>query len=308
MLFSKHILPHEIDSVNQPQNLFVEDISNLPEYIKNYLNPTLLTHIKQLSGCCVYGYLREHDDEYGPSGSLYYIGEGRSNRPSEKHNNVKTPDPSLIVIFSDNITKDTATNYEIILINHYGRIDIHTGILMNKTSGANNWGPLGKVYETTQCKFCGEHFAKNSAILLHEMFCINNPNKKIHKYAGKKFTKAPCKYCNKLFSIGNGIVFHETYYCTHNPNKKPPLVKSKPAIVSCKFCSSNIATNNIKAHESRCLHNPNKIANPLTGKLIEKESCPFCHQLFGQGTGITRHVKSCKENPKRITRKYKKLK
>jgi len=306
MLFSNYILAQFNNNVNQSPNFFVEDIKKLPKDVKDYFNPVPINSLQQINGCCVYGYLREFDDEFGPAGSLYYIGEGRACRPTEKHNNVNTPNSNLIIIFTDNISKDTATEYEIILIKHYGRIDIHTGILLNKTSGVNNWGPFGKIYETIPCKFCGDKFAINSAIKLHELSCNKNPNKKVHELTGKTFTKVQCKYCNMVFSKGSGVLFHETYYCKNNPNKKTKPVKADYKLDICIFCSKELGSNVIKSHESMCDKNPSKIDSSLKGKTIPKETCQFCQQQFGYGPGITRHIKSCKDNPSRITRKYKK--
>lgn len=83
-----------------------------------------------LSGFYVYGYLREEDDEFGPKGSLRYIGEGKGRRLVMPHG-VRVPSSEFIVIFTDDITKKESILMEEQLISHYGRIINGTGILEN---------------------------------------------------------------------------------------------------------------------------------------------------------------------------------
>jgi len=77
----------------------------------------------------VYQYLRE-------DGTPYYIGKGKGNRLYSKKHSVNLPtDKNRIQIISDNLSQENARLLEIELIAKYGRKDLGTGILRNKTDG-----------------------------------------------------------------------------------------------------------------------------------------------------------------------------
>jgi len=79
----------------------------------------------------VYTYLRE-------DGSPYYVGKGSGDRAYKKWNkkDIKPPkDQTRIIIVEDNLDEQSAFDLEIKLIAQYGRKDLGTGILHNKTNG-----------------------------------------------------------------------------------------------------------------------------------------------------------------------------
>jgi hypothetical protein len=87
-----------------------------------------------------YAYLRE-------DGTPYYIGKGKGNRAylisGHKTHGIYPPPNERIVILKKNLTEDDAFKHEIYMINIFGRKDIKTGILYNKTNGGDK-PPLAK--------------------------------------------------------------------------------------------------------------------------------------------------------------------
>jgi len=77
----------------------------------------------------VYMYLRE-------DGTPYYVGKGKGNRAYEKHGpTFQVPPRERINIVLQNLTEKQAFSNEIDFIAWYGRLDINTGILENRTHG-----------------------------------------------------------------------------------------------------------------------------------------------------------------------------
>ena len=76
-----------------------------------------------------YAYLREDK-------TPYYIGKGQGNRAYNKNRRVRPPrDKSRIIFLKKNILEEEAFKHEIYMIAVFGRKDLGTGILHNRTNG-----------------------------------------------------------------------------------------------------------------------------------------------------------------------------
>ena len=79
-----------------------------------------------------YAYLRE-------DGTPYYIGKGKDNRINRKRKyEIKPPkDKNRIIFLKQNLTEEEAFKHEIYMISVFGRKDLETGILYNRTDGGD---------------------------------------------------------------------------------------------------------------------------------------------------------------------------
>jgi hypothetical protein len=84
-----------------------------------------------------YAYLRE-------DGTPYYIGKGKGNRAYKKSKREINPpvDKNRIIFLKKNLTEDEAFRHEVYMIDIFGRKDLGTGILRNKTNGGEGLSGL----------------------------------------------------------------------------------------------------------------------------------------------------------------------
>lgn len=103
-----------------------------------------------------YAYLREDR-------TPYYIGKGKGNRIYFKgRDEIKSPkDKSRIIFLKRNLTEEEAFKHEIYMIAVFGRKDLGTGILRNKTNGGD--GISGLVHtEESKRKMSESHKGENN--------------------------------------------------------------------------------------------------------------------------------------------------
>lgn len=95
----------------------------------------------------VYAYLRSKDSETAKAGTPYYIGKGVARRAFEQHSkrqNSSTPkDKTQIIFLETKLSELGALALERRLIRWWGRKDLGTGILRNRTDGGE--GTSGRI-------------------------------------------------------------------------------------------------------------------------------------------------------------------
>ena len=101
-----------------------------------------------------YAYLREDR-------TPYYIGKGQTNRIYQKSGKPcgVPKDKSRIIFLKQNITEEEAIKHEIYMIAVFGRKDLGTGILRNKTDGGD--GASGYKHTGEVIKFLSERMKGN---------------------------------------------------------------------------------------------------------------------------------------------------
>jgi hypothetical protein len=134
-----------------------------------------------------YAYLREDK-------TPYYIGKGQGNRINLNGGRTcnKPKDKSRIIFLKQNLTEEEAFKHEIYMIAVFGRKDLETGILHNKTNGGE--GPSGYKFsdeskEKMRQKAKGRKYSEKTKQKLSEL----RKGKKVHSEEWKKIQSEKMK-------------------------------------------------------------------------------------------------------------------
>jgi hypothetical protein len=130
-----------------------------------------------------YAYLRE---ERTP----YYIGKGKGDRIYRKRGRIFPPpkDKSRIIFLKQNLTEQEAFKHERYMISVFGRIDLGTGILRNRTDGGEG---VSNPSEKTRKKMSESHKGQIS---------WNKGRKGVQTYSEETKIKMSKSAKNKIFT------------------------------------------------------------------------------------------------------------
>jgi hypothetical protein len=159
-----------------------------------------------------YAYLRE-------DGTPYYIGKGKNYRV---YNNggkpcCRPPTKDRIIILKSNLTEEDAHKHEIYMINVFGRKDIGTGILRNKTNGGegkSGWVPS----QETKIKLKEANLGRKHSKKTCEKMSKTRIGHLVNKQTREKIANSLCKrtYIMKHLSGKEIVIENFTKFCREN--------------------------------------------------------------------------------------------
>jgi hypothetical protein len=194
----------------------------------------------------VYAYLRCKTSKIAKAGTPYYIGKGFGNRLFANHGKLNLPkNKSLIVILESNLTEIGAFALERRLIRWFGRKDLGTGILLNRTDGGE--GTSGAIISQNQAQKISENNRFNKNIISRENF-----KQELIGYAsqGLNLTEI-CKIYNTSHQvITNWLKTFEIPYKTYKGNRDLPLLELTKSM--CLYQISEVYGISVSALYMRC--------------------------------------------------------
>jgi hypothetical protein len=210
----------------------------------------------------VYAYSRSKNSIIAPKGTPYYVGKGSNGRAYDKRHAVSIPkDKSNIVFLESNLSENKAFEIEKFLIGYYGRIDLGTGILRNRTDGGE--GSSGyKWSNESKSKMSVSMKGKNKG----EKCYWYGKTGKSHPMYGKTgeknsmYGKQHSIETKEKFSISRkgkyGGENNSMYGKQHSIETKEKMSASKlnMPIVTCPHCGKSGTHNMKRYHFGNCKH------------------------------------------------------
>ena len=276
--------------------------SEVPNHSKRFQGASSMTtyHKPCPQEYYVYAYLRNKTSLTAEENSPYYIGKGKNNRAFASHGNVPVPkDKSKIVIIESNLTENDALSIETELIAKYGRKDIGTGILLNRTGGGDgvsgyNHTESHKTYMSE--KLSGKHIPIEQRSNLEGFICRYGEIEGTEKYleTNKKKDTSSLKYYIKKYGPIEGPIKFNEYRLESSKrmlgNNNPFYGKIHTAETRDRISSSRTG----KKIKRTAEHNA-KIGLANKGREMPKIDCEYCDKSISIVNYRRWHGKNCKK-------------
>ena len=171
-----------------------------------------------------YAYLREDR-------TPYYIGKGTKERIYSTHRKFKPPkDKSRIIFLKQNLTEEEAFRHEVYMIAVFGRKDLGTGILHNRTNGGE--GASGALRSDKTRKKMSEA-KKNMSDETRRKMSEAKKGRIVSKETRMKLAgnagNATLKYNYKIYSIKESRIYETNNlnaFCREHSLNHSPLFKT----------------------------------------------------------------------------------
>jgi hypothetical protein len=206
-----------------------------------------------------YAYLREDR-------TPYYIGKGKEDRIYSKQKNIKPPkDKSRIIFLKQNLTEVEAFKHEKYMIAVFGRKDLGTGILHNRTDGGE--GTSGGIHspETKQKMSAAQKGEKN-----HNYGKTLSPETRAKISAATKGKTCSPETKEKMSAVQKGEN-HPFYGKSHTPETRAKMSAALKGENNPRYGKSHKPEARAKISAARKGKN-----NPMYGKKWWNDGCGNC--------------------------------
>lgn len=232
----------------------------------------------------VYAYLRSKDSKNcdAKAGSIYYFGKGKGYRAYDKHGKTPVPkDKTNIIFVAENLTEEDAFALKIKLIKQYGRVDLGTGILRNRTDGGE--GSTGH---------------KHTEEVIQQMKISRSGENSARGMLGKKQTEET-KIKRGIYRTGEEHFSYGKHPSIETRQKMSESQTGRKASLEAKAnCSiAKTGENHPMFGKSHTEESKQKNRDTHLGILQDIVDCPHCTISGGSRAMKRYHFDNCKHKP-----------